>query len=88
MTADPSPGQSATHREELEELYRQEAKMVIGLLLWLGATWELAEDVTQEAFLQAQRCWGKRDRRGAAPHPRDREDAPASRPGPTRQAAR
>ncbi len=59
MTADPSPGRPATDREELEELYRQEAKMVIGLLLWLGATWELAEDVTQEAFLQAQRCWGK-----------------------------
>jgi RNA polymerase sigma factor (sigma-70 family) len=59
MTADPSPGRPATGREELEELYRQEAKRVIGLLLWLGATWELAEDATQEAFLQAQRCWGK-----------------------------
>jgi len=59
MTADPFPGQPATDREELEGLYRQEAKKVIALLLWLGATWELAEDATQEAFLQAQRCWTK-----------------------------
>jgi hypothetical protein len=26
MTADPSPGRPATDREELEELYQQEAK--------------------------------------------------------------
>ena len=59
MTADPSPDQPAKDLEELEDLYRQEAKKVIALLLWLGATWDLAEDATQEAFLQAQRCWTK-----------------------------
>ena len=59
MTVDPSPDRPATDREELEALYRQEAKKVIALLLWLGATWELAEDATQEAFLQVLRYWTK-----------------------------
>ncbi|HZD71398.1 MAG TPA: RNA polymerase sigma factor [Actinomycetes bacterium] len=59
MTADPSPDRPTEELAELEELYRREVKRVIALLLWLGATWELAEDATQEAFLQAQRCWTK-----------------------------